>query len=170
MPGVGVFTSRVLSLAMTSDRIATAEYFPRGTGTWTPTGTGCRGSHGGTPFMSYGGGTPTVGGQHSHQVFSAPPSALAWNVIGGSNTTFSGLPLPFDCAPLGAAGCRIYCSQDVILGSGTDASGSASVTLTYPRDRALAGQTYFTQFLVYDPPANQLDLVVSNYLQVTLGL
>ena len=170
VPGVGVFTSRVLSLAMTSDRIATAEYFPRGTGTWTPTGTGCRGSHGGTPFMSYGGGTPTVGGQHSHQVFSAPPSALAWNVIGGSNTTFSGLPLPFDCAPLGAAGCRIYCSQDVILGSGTDASGSASVTLTYPRDRALAGQTYFTQFLVYDPPANQLDLVVSNYLQVTLGL
>lgn len=170
VPGVGELSNRVLSLAMTQDRVATAEYFPRGTGSWAPTGGGCRGSHGSAPFMSYGGGTPTVGGQHSHQVYSATPSTLAWNVIGGSNTTFAGLPLPFDCAPFGAAGCRIYCSHDVILGSGTDASGSASVTLTYPRDRSLAGQTYYTQFLVYDPAANQLDLIVSNYLRVTLGL
>ncbi len=168
--GVGSFSSRVLTLAMTTDRVATAEYFPLGTGSWAPIGSGCQGSSASTPFMSYGGGTPTVGGQHSHQVFNGTPNALAWNVIGGSNTTFGGLPLPFDCAPFGAPGCRIYCSQDMVLASATSASGSAAVTLTYPRDRTLAGATYYTQFLIFDPPANQLDLIVSNYLRVTLGL
>lgn len=168
--GGSVQTNRTLVLNMTQDHVVTAVYTPSTPGSWIPIGSGCRGSHGGAPFMSFGGGNPTVGGAHEHQVFSAPPSTLAWNVVGASNTSFSGLPLPFDCAPLGAPGCNIFCSQDAVIGSGTDASGSGRVPLTYPRDRALAGQTYYTQFLVFDPPANQLDLIVSNYLRVTIGL
>jgi len=163
-------TNRTLVLTMNQDFVATAIYTPSTPGSWAPIGSGCVGSHNGTPFMSFGGGNPTVGGTHEHQMFSAPPSTLAWNVVGTSNTSFAGLPLPFDCAPIGAPGCRIYCSQDALIGSGTDGSGTARVSITYPRDRALAGQTYFTQYLVFDPPANQLDIIVSNYLRVTIGL
>jgi hypothetical protein len=103
-------------------------------------------------------------------MFMGPPSTLAWNMVGGSNTSVLGLPLPVDCAPRGAPRCNIYCSQDAVLASGTDASGTARFPLTYPRDRALAGQTYYTQYLVFDPPANQLDLIVSNALRITIGL
>ncbi len=163
-------TNRTLVLNMTRDYVVTAVYTPTTPGSWAPVGSGCRGSHGGTPFMAFSGGNPTVGGLHAHQVLSAPPSTLAWNVIGGSNTNFQGLPLPFDCAPLGAPGCRIYCSQDAVLSSGIDATGFGEFSLTYPRDRALAGQTYYTQFLIFNPPANQLGLIVSNYLRVTIGL
>lgn len=162
--------NRTLQLTMTQDHVATAVYTPSTPGSWATAGSSCRGSHGSFPFVSFSGGNPTVGGAHAHQVFSAPPSTLAWNVIGASNTNFSGLPLPFELTLFGAPGCRIYCSQDIVVQTFIDATGFGQFALTYPRDRSLAGATYYSQFLILDPPANQLDLILTNYLRLTIGL
>ena len=52
---------------------------------------------------------------------------------------------------LGATGCSLYVSLDLIFGVPTDASGRASFALPVPKIRDFVGVRYFTQFATLEP-------------------
>lgn len=110
---------------------------------FTTSGTGC---------SQYGSDIPTIHGSGQAQVgtsnfvtevHNVPAGMPAALVMGFDSTQWLGIPLPFDLAPLGWAGCNLY--QDwqitklvVTTGSGlTD--GVGSLTLPVPADPAYIG-------------------------------
>jgi len=86
---------------------------------------------------------------------NAPPLAPVYLLVGTSDASWSGVPLP---APLpGSLGCPLRVSGDVILSTpsgATSASGSAAVTLPVPNSAALVGSQAFAQWVVFDAGAS----------------
>ena len=60
-------------------------------------------------------------------------------------------------------------SGDVLLGMATNAAGAASWSLAVPSVPELFGVTLFVQWVVVDPGANALGLVLSRAGAATLG-
>ncbi len=100
----------------------------------------------------------------------AAPRVPALLFTGTQNKSWGGISLPFDLAPLGARGCRIFCSALVILPARTGIAGKASFQWLIPRTPGMVGTSIFHQWLVFDPKANSLGLVTSNAAGNTLGL
>jgi hypothetical protein len=158
----------VLNVTLTRDLVATAEYFLHTPGTLTEFGLGCPGSQRLPPHHTAT-GTPEIGLPVRYAVVAALPLTPCWLVLGASNTNFLGLRLPFDAAPIGAPGCLIHCSQDLVIGATTTSLGTASHTITYPNDAALVGSHVFTQFLALDTRANTIGLTTSNAVDTLIG-
>lgn len=103
---------------------------------------------------------------------SAPQPVLC--LLGGSDQSFAGMPLPLDLSPLTPPGCRLY--NDVIVAIGVTSTpwrggrgGLASLSLQLPSDPGLAGAVLFSQWLV--PPAGgggRFEL--SNGVRATVGV
>jgi hypothetical protein len=90
--------------------------------------------------------------------------------IGISNSSWLGLPLPFSLAGLGAPGCELSASQEVLLGPLPNGGSGTSLILPIPRDPFLAGARLYFQGLMIDFPAgNTLGLVASNGVAVVIG-
>ena len=81
----------------------------------------------------------------------------------------SDVPLPFDMTPAGAPACFLRVSADVLLVAPTNATGTGAVNVAIPNDVSLLNSSFFNQFLVYDPPVNALDFVVSTSGKGTIG-
>lgn len=124
-------------------------------------GTGCTGSNRLRPELGFF-GTPTIGQSTVLMLERALASSNAWLTIGASNTMWGSVTLPYDMAGIGAAGCLVLCSPDIALGTPVDVTGQANLPVGIPNVPAFVGQPFFTQWLVYDPTANGLQLVVSN--------
>ena len=114
-------------------------------------------------------GVPEIGTSFSLALDTAPPSASAALLVGGSNTTWSGLPLPFGLGLLSAPGCSILASGEIIAPVAVGPTGDASVTIDLPNDPALVGAVFYNQFFVVDPPANGLGLAWTNGGAGTIG-
>jgi hypothetical protein len=71
--------------------------------------------------------------------------------LGLSNQSWTGIPLPFDLAPLGLAGCNLFVSADVINAvlpaAGT---GLAQHTLAIPNTASLENAVVYTQGIVLE--------------------
>jgi hypothetical protein len=137
-------------------------------GAFTLYGNGCQGSSG-TPYL-FGPETPYVGHAIPVIVANLPPNALAVVVLGLSDTSWSGLPLPASLAPLGAAGCSVLASPDVLLPA-TNFNGTAYMTIVLP-PQVVPSSTpaFFVQSFAIDPAANTLGLVLSNAGSVAIGI
>lgn len=134
-------------------------------GSFNQLGTGCRGSAG-TPYL-FSPAVPSVGTDFPVIVANVPPSAVSLLVIGASNTTWNGLPLPIDLGAFGAPGCNLYVSGDVFLPA-TNYNGTVYVAL--PLARTLRPSTrFFVQGLAVDLAANPLGVVFSNAAAATVG-
>ena len=59
--------------------------------------------------------------------------------------------------------------MDVLIPVLTNAVGSASVPLAIPNDTTLRGVLFYNQFLVVDPLANSLGLVLTHGMEATVG-
>jgi hypothetical protein len=70
-------------------------------------------------------------------------------VVGLSDTTFGGAPLPVDLAPIGMPGCRAYVSVDATLAL-THTVGGITWTFAVPNNPALSGQSLYLQTLSID--------------------
>jgi hypothetical protein len=160
--------SRTLNLVMTADVTAIAEYVVHTPGSLTPFGQGCLGSQR-LPLVHRARGTPEIGRTVSYELHDAVSLAPCALVLGLSNRSFLGLPLPFDAAPAGAPGCFIYCSQDLVVGGQADATGMAQQGVPYPNDAALVGAHVYTQHLALDLRANRLGLTLSNAIDTLIG-
>ncbi|MCU0866574.1 MAG: hypothetical protein MUC36_22545 [Planctomycetes bacterium] len=108
---------------------------------------------------------PVLGGSLTSDVTGIATGAVAFMMVGGSNTTFLGAPLPLDLGILGVPGCFLL--QDLALeGAGgltVTGAGTASYALPIPSSFSFTG---FTVYLQAWSSATQL----SNGLKVVLGL
>ena len=96
-------------------------------------------------------------------------SAPAFLLIGGSATTWNNVPLPLRLDAVGATGCVLYVSVDVVVFTMTDAQGLARVPLTIPADPGLIGSDVYFQWLAQDQSANPLGLGASDAAVVHVG-
>ena len=129
-------------------------------------GKGCTGSNSRTPEMVFG-GLPTQGSTLAIRMRNGNPSSLARLVIGFSKTTWSSKNLPLDLGFMGAPGCNLLASIDVMLTVGTDAKGEISLVNKVPTDSKLVGVTAYVQFAVADK-VNPAGLVTSNAMQLVI--
>ncbi|MFN3240539.1 MAG: hypothetical protein ACE37K_03400 [Planctomycetota bacterium] len=110
---------------------------------------------------------PILGTTYNVELTDAAPSSLAVLVSGYSDQTGGGVALP---APLpNAPGCDILVSPDALNGVPTTAIGTASYGIVIPNNPALAGLAAFHQWVCVDVPANQLGVITSNGVRVTVG-
>jgi hypothetical protein len=121
-------------------------------------GSGCPGTGGAIPEIWWSYGPPSPGNaDFAVRIEGAVPAAPALLLLGSSATSWAGFALPLDLAALGAAGCTLYASPDVILGATTDGSGKASRALPVPP--GVPAGVLWCQWAVFDPGApNALDL------------
>lgn len=114
-------------------------------------------------------GRPELGGSIQLQVAARSRSAPAFLLLGGSATTWNGLPLPLQLDVVGATGCSLYVAADVVVFTMTDAQGVARMPLTLPADPGLIGSDVFFQWLTMDPNANPLGLGASDAAAMRVG-
>lgn len=113
--------------------------------------------------------TPQIGNQFPVLLSQARPSSAAALLLGLSDATWNGLSLPFDLGLLGAPGCPLLASGESIQIVPTSAAGTASFTYDIPNNIYILGARVYNQYLVVDPLANNLGLVVSNAAVGVLG-
>ena len=104
-------------------------------------------------------GEPVLANTFSVDVSQARPNAPALLLIGASNQSWNGIPLPLPLAAAGAPGCSLLAAGDTIVAVATDGSGRAAFTFAVPPDPTLLGARLFNQYAVFDPGANAMGLV-----------
>ncbi len=114
-------------------------------------------------------GVPRVGNAFDLTLAGARGMRIAFLQLGASRTTWNGLPLPLALDALGAPGCQVLASGELLLPVVTDAAGTASLHLNVPADPDLAGAQLFAQWLVRDPALNPLGLIASGAAALTIG-
>ena len=105
---------------------------------------------------------PQIGGQFLVTLAQAKASTSAWLLFGASRTNWGSYPLPLDLGIIGAPGCPLLCTADVLVACSTNSAGSASFSVAVPMDFGLIGASFFNQYLIADRTANLLGVVVSN--------
>ena len=126
---------------------------------------------GGTPAVPtiLNGNKPQIGGSFHFELLNCARNAPTALIIGASNTMSGSIPLPFDMAPIGAPGCLLLASTDILLGMLTGPGGDLATSLPVPNDPSLDGQSLYLQHLIVDPGTNPLGLTSSNAGQLTFG-
>ncbi len=129
-------------------------------GMTAPLGPGCKGKAGEYVNLSVSSYPLKLGGSLSLSFstnISKPGTLLAW--VGARCDRIAGTPLPLDLAFLGAPGCKLYTSLEmlyVLQGSG---SGYPALNLPIPKNPALALAQVYTQAAAYAPGANPAGLL-----------
>lgn len=124
-------------------------------------GTACSGTLGMPSFAIQG--VPGVGHTLTFDVGNTDAPLMAI-YIGLSNTSWQGLPLPFDISFTGSPGCFVNVSPDLVFLSG--APGSYPIAI--PNDASLAGSTSFFQPVLLGDSSGQF-LVTGQGAEVTLS-
>lgn len=134
--------------------------------TFTGYGTGCPASRGVPRLAAQPNSAPRVRNPFGVIIDNLPWSAPTFLLFGLSNTTSSGLPLPFDLGIAGAPGCTLLTSIDNILPL-NNVLGSAAWTIDLPY---LPGASFYLQAVPFEPTANALGVALSNGGHGLLGL
>ena len=135
-------------------------------GKWSTFGSGCMGTV--SVGSLVGIGYPDLGFQPKLAVSGVRSNQLGALLLGTSNTSWNGNPLPFDLSSIGMNGCSLRTSSEVSLPLATGA-GAPSLTLAIPLDLALRGVKFYAQYANADAGANLLGVVVTNGLQGLVG-
>ena len=128
-------------------------------------GAGCAGGSGLTPSISIS-GFPEVTSSFSVDISTGIPSTLTILVIGGSNTTWLGSPLPLDLGFVGLGGCDLNVSYDNTLTFIADAAGDVSLPVSGAG--FAPGTTVYTQVFALDPSPTTLG-GMSDGMEVVIG-
>ncbi len=99
----------------------------------------------------------------------ATAGSLATLFVGVSNTKWLGLSLPWDVTSIGAAGCSLLSSGEIMLQSRVGSTGGVGYSIDLPDDTGLIGITVFHQFVVFDSGANALGVALSGAARVKIG-
>ena len=141
-------------------------------GNFIVAGKACQGSSNNTPAISgkdliSGKGWPIAGRPFTVSMSNGKPSSPAILMIGLSIGKFGALTLPFDLAPLGAAGCFVRNDPLLLLFAATNTSGLASLNLPIP---SLTGNArLYMHWWNLDGQANAFGWTTSNLGQMILG-
>lgn len=107
-------------------------------------------------------GAPVIGQFITVTLRAAPALVPCALIADGPRTA---IPL----AGLGAPGCELFASPNVVIPIGTDATGRAGIAYEIPDDPLVIGGAATSQWLVVDPPANPFGAIVSDGLSTTMG-
>lgn len=129
-------------------------------------GNGCLGSRGVPHIAAQGISMPRVGSTFTLQANNLPWTGVTFLFLGLSNTAYSGTPLPFNLATMGAPNCSVLCSGDQLQVMST-VLGSGAWSWQVP---PLPGLTFYNQAFALDPTTNALGLVTSNAGTGIIGL
>ena len=114
-------------------------------------------------------GRPAIGATFNLKITGAPANGMTFLAWGVSNEVDALSPLPFSLAPLGAPGCTLWSSMDLLLPGIADAGGNQSLPLVIPNVPGLIGKYFFNQAVVADPAANSAGMLVSNSARILVG-
>ncbi len=112
---------------------------------------------------------PELGKPYELWLVPTDKNTVAGFVIGISKSRFGNLRLPLDLTALGAPGCSIYSSMDLVTPAKTGPIGFARHTYGIPLSKNLIGIRYYHQAFVLSSKANNLGLVLSNALAMKIG-
>ena len=139
----------------------------RSTGTAATFGSNCGTTANQLRFSSTN-GTYVPGSTVTISQSSGPAKVLAFNLLGASNSTAGGLPLPFDLGLIGAPGCKVYSSLEFVSTVTMSATGAASIPVNIPNNPSLSGKSIYTQWLNADGTSS-LGLTTSAGGQIKFG-
>jgi hypothetical protein len=106
--------------------------------------------------------SPQIGNDFPVTLAQARPLATAVLLLGTSNTSWSGLPLPLGLGAYGAPGCELLTSVNLTSIKSVKADGTAKSTYTIPLSLGLLGVHFYNQWVVLDPGANAWGFAFSN--------
>jgi hypothetical protein len=110
---------------------------------------------------------PFIGGPFQADVGNAP-LGIAIMVLGFSDTTSGGLPLPFDLSVIGMPGCSLLAEiGETFFLFGAPPTVTWSVTI--PLDTLFLGVFFYNQAAVADPGINAMNLTVTNGARARIG-
>lgn len=132
-------------------------------------GKGCAGKQG-VPTHDHGlNGWPYAGNtQFTLSMDNGPFNTNGALIIGASNTTYAGAPLPIDLSVIGGTGCFLNASILLQLGVRTDGKGEVVLPAAIPANQALVGVKLFTQWGLFEAGANPAGLITSAGLALTV--
>ncbi len=138
-------------------------------GSLTTYGTSCRHSVTQARLVPLDSSLPAPGATYGFTLNYSPLFAAGLLAIGTSDTTFGGIPLPFDLGVLGAPTCALRTSVELTLPFLTSTGTLPNVQIRVPVDASLPGQRLYHQGLVLDPFANALGIATSNGIVARIG-
>lgn len=112
---------------------------------------------------------PWIGEPFMAKLTGGPASSPALLALGSSKTAWKGIKLPFNIGPLGAPNCMVRCSQQILAPTTLTVNGARNIVITVPKNPALKGKSFHSQWLVMDPNINKLGLVTSNGVTMVVG-
>lgn len=120
------------------------------TGFGRPYGAGCNGASGQVQLTANG--VFSIGQTVMLTSTNHAPSAPGVVLIGFSNTTFAGVPLPLLVDPLlGTVGCSLLTSAEITLGATTSAQAPASLVFPLTIPGPTFGASFYTQHVCLEP-------------------
>jgi hypothetical protein len=158
----GEFYNSSIGSVLMSD---TWEYTPGPGAAYSTFGAGCLGSRGVPTLQPQSNALPRVNTPFTVQANNLPLTGPAFLFFGLSNTNYGPTPLPFDLAPVGAPGCNLAVSGDLLFGF-PNILGVGTWTFTVPNQ---PGVVFYQQAFAFDPAANSLGLTVTNGGRGTVG-
>jgi hypothetical protein len=121
-------------------------------------GAGCLGSRSTPALAPQQGNLPRVGTNFTLQALNLPLAGPVFLAIGASDTVYGPTPLPLNLGPLGAPQCNLLIGIDNLYPT-SNVLGAAAWTFPIPN---IPGGIFFSQAVVFDPPANTFGLTLSN--------
>lgn len=110
--------------------------------------------------------TPTFGTAFDVTLSGARADTFGFFHAGRSDSRFLFLPLPISLGFLGATGCSLYQSTEMITPIRTSATGTATRSFTIPATAALWFNEIHFQYSYVDGSANSLGLALTDYASV----
>ena len=114
-------------------------------------------------------GLPSHGKSFSVDLGFAPSSRAAALLVGASKAKWGALNLPLDLTSAGAPGCSVLAAGHVVMAFLTSGTGTGSVSFPVPAESKLCNLKMYFQYLVFDPTANKLGVVLSNGGEGSIG-
>lgn len=170
-----VYADNLGQIVMFGGNPVAFETWKKGVNVWTPASTsnfgqGCAGTAGTPTLQATPGSLPWLGttqhldvGNLFPFIFSAP-----FGVMGQSNTSWLGVPLPLDLGVIGMPGCDLLVDPLEIIPL-VNVSGTARWDVEIPYVANIVGADLYLQACVLDSSANAFGMVWSNGVKLELG-
>ncbi|MCA8943951.1 MAG: hypothetical protein KDB80_15410 [Planctomycetes bacterium] len=101
------------------------------------------------------------------KVYHAPIGAALFGLLGTSDTSFGGGPLPIDLTLIGATGCSLLTGPEITFAL-SNQTGFASWTFLVPDDPLLVGAVIYEQAAALQVGLNPLGLTLSDAAKFTI--
>lgn len=117
-----------------------------------PFGAGC-GPSARVPTLDIHSGTPALGDTYVLRASDFAGGALLVHLLGLSNSTWNGAPLPLNLGFFGYPTCNLLVAPDVLIPGAADGRGTAQLSFPVPNAPLLRGRSFFHQVVGVDTNA-----------------